>query len=142
MTTSPGIGTPSRHGRLVAPAVVGAVAVAGAVLLHLRDPHQAGSYGTCPFSAVTGLPCPGCGSLRAVNDLTDGDVVAAAGSNLLAVLLVAALAAAWLVWVVTITTGRPWRLPTPTAAWGWGLLALVVAFGVVRNLPVGAWLMP
>ena len=46
-----------------------------AVLLHLRDPHEQGSYGFCPFLALTGHPCPGLRGLRAVNDLTHGDVV-------------------------------------------------------------------
>ena len=66
-------------GQLVTAAVVGAAAVA----LHFRDPHSSGSWGICPLFAATGIYCPGCGGLRAVNDLTNADVVAAASSNLL-----------------------------------------------------------
>ena len=43
-----------------------------------------------PILAITGRPCPGCGGLRAVNDLTNGDVAGALSSNLMAVALVVA----------------------------------------------------
>ena len=44
---------------------------------------------------MTGAWCPGCGSLRAVNDLTHGDVLAAASSNLVLVLALPVLALLW-----------------------------------------------
>jgi len=31
----------------------------------------------CPFKAVTGLPCPGCGMTRAFLHLADGDIAGA-----------------------------------------------------------------
>ena len=42
-----------------------------------------------------GVYCPGCGGLRAVNDLTNGDLGAAASSNLLLVVLLP-VAVLWL----------------------------------------------
>ena len=48
---------------------------------------------------MTGAWCPGCGSLRAVNDLTHGDVLAAASSNLVFVLALPVLALLWVGWV-------------------------------------------
>ena len=48
------------------PVLVGAVGLGAVTLLHLHDPHSSGAYGFCPFLLVTGLPCPGCGGLRAV----------------------------------------------------------------------------
>ena len=47
----------------------------------------------CPFHAVTGLWCPLCGSLRGLELLGDGQVLAALGSNLL--LLVTLPVLAW-----------------------------------------------
>jgi len=38
----------------------------------------------CPFHALTGLPCPGCGTTRAALALARGDVAAALGWNPLA----------------------------------------------------------
>lgn len=126
----------------LAPAAVGAVGLAAAALLHLRDPHGAGSYGYCPFLAVTGLPCPGCGGLRAVNDLTRGDVVGALSSNALAVGLVVVLVVAWLLWVVRRAQGRRDRMIVVGGRTGAAVLVVMLVFGVFRLTPWGSWLAP
>lgn len=134
--------TVSRRSAMRAPA---AIAVAGAglfTLLRLRDPHGSGSYGFCPSLALTGLPCPGCGGLRAVNDLTHGDVAAAVSSNLIAVLLVAGFAVGWLAWTARRWRGRSGPALVLSARWGYAALAVLLLFGVVRNLPFGAALAP
>ena len=124
------------------PALVGAVGVAAAALLHFRDPHGTGSYGFCPFLALTGKPCPGCGGLRAVNDLTRGDFVGAISSNILVVMLVVTLGAAWTLWVLRRARGRRDQMIVLGANAGYATLGLLVAFGVARNTPWGAWLAP
>src|SRR3954454_6406872 len=85
----------SRRQRLTAPALLGAGVLGASVLLHVRDPHRGGSWGYCPWLLLTGTYCPGCGGLRAVNDLTDGGVAAGASSNLLFVLSIPLLVLAW-----------------------------------------------
>jgi hypothetical protein len=50
---------------MAAPAAVAAGALAAAALVHVVDPNDSGNYPTCPFLALTGRFCPGCGSLRA-----------------------------------------------------------------------------
>ena len=99
--------------------------------------------GACPWLLLTGTYCPGCGGLRAVNDLTHGDLVAAASSNLLLVGSLPLLRCWWVRRIVDSWRGvapPPRRAARPT---GWpGRLALTVAFSVVRNLPLGAWLAP
>ena len=122
-----------------------AIAVAGAglfALLRLHDPHGSGSYGFCPSLVLTGIPCPGCGGLRAVNDLTHGDVAAAVSSNVLAVALVAGLAVAWTVWAARRWRGQRVPMIALGARWGYVALAVLVVFGVVHNLPFGAALAP
>ncbi|MDN4163150.1 DUF2752 domain-containing protein [Nocardioides abyssi] len=128
--------------RLLAPGVTLGGLAAAALALRLRDPHEPGAWGVCP-SAALGLACPGCGGLRAVNDLTHGRWADAASSNLLlvALLLVLAVVGGW--WVLR---RRPdGRSPvSPRLARGatvtLGVVAL--AFTVLRNLPAGAWLAP
>ncbi len=112
----------------------------GVGLLATRDPHRHGSYGVCPLLALTGLFCPFCGGLRAVNDLTRGHFVAALSSNALLVLALPFVAV-----VVVLTLGSRWRdTPALTAPrWlRWAGFAVVVAFGVARNFPLGAALAP
>lgn len=124
------------------PLLVGIAGASAATLLHVRDPHGSGSYGFCPFLEVTGRPCPGCGGLRAVNDLTHGDLTGAIGSNVLAVALVAMLAVAWAVWLVRRARrddGPLLRVSDRSLA---VLLVVALVFGVVRNTQWGAGLAP
>lgn len=128
--------------RVKAPALVGAAGAGAAVLLRVRDPHTSGSYGFCPFLLLTGMPCPGCGGLRAMNDLSHGEFVSALSSNLLAVVLAAALAVGWTVWMVGAIRGaerRPVAISTRSQV---VVLAAFVVFGIVRNTPWGSWLAP
>ncbi|VXC00441.1 DUF2752 domain-containing protein [Aeromicrobium sp. 9AM] len=127
---------------LRAPALVGAAGLGEAVLLHLHDPHDSGSYGYCPFLQLTGKPCPGCGGLRAVNDLTRGDFIGAASSNVLAVALVAGLAVAWLLWFARRLRGKVDGMVTLSTNMGFVLIGVLVVFGILRNTPWGSWLAP
>lgn len=131
-----------RRRALSAPLGVAAVAVTAAAVLHFRDPHSAGSYGVCPMYALTGLWCPACGGLRAVNDLTNLDLGAAVSSNVLIVPFIAVLVIAWIGWTVRRWKGTRDRMivlrPTVTIV----VLGVLVAFTVVRNTPWGSWLAP
>jgi hypothetical protein len=131
--------------RVLAPVVLGAGVVAWTLALRLRDPHVAGSWASCPFLALTGLPCPVCGGLRAVNSLTNGDLGSALGSNLLVVVALPAAVVWWALWVRRATTGPGPGLsamPVPSPRTVWLGLAVVVAFGALRWLPAAAWLAP
>jgi len=123
------------------PLVAGGLTVAATVLLALRDPHTTGSYGVCPLYALTGLWCPACGGLRATHDLAHGDVAGAWSMNPLWVLAVPLVVALWGRLVVGRAQGRAVR---PAPAWlAWSTLAVILAFGILRNVPALApWLAP
>lgn len=131
----------TRSRRVAAPLATVAGLAATTLALHLRDPHESGSWGYCPTSLL-GFYCPGCGALRAVNDLTNGDLAAAASSN---VLLLLAMPVA--VFVLSRWTVDAWRgrLRGRTALSSWTVLSvgivLATVFTVARNLP-GSWLAP
>jgi hypothetical protein len=134
--------TATRGRRILGPALtIGGLGLA-TVALHVRDPHAHGSWGVCP-SAAMGIYCPGCGGLRAVNDLTNGQVGAAASSNLL--LLVAIPVVVFLLgrWALDAWTGRE-RDHDARLAMGLTavVLVLMAVFTVARNLPLGDWLAP
>lgn len=143
--------TPRTHDRwaaLRAPAVVAVAAAVGALAVHLRDPNVAGSWGPagiglCPFSAITGLWCPGCGGLRAIHALTKLDVVAALSSNVLVVALVVVVAGAWTRWVWRRWHDHPAaRMLVLSPRAGNVVLVTLAIFAVLRNLPFGAFLAP
>lgn len=132
----------SRSWRARWPLAVGAGVAATTVALRFRDPHVPGSWGRCPFSALVGVDCPGCGALRAVNDLTRLDVVGAVSSNAVLVALVPVLVVAWGAWLRRRWRGVPARtvVDARPALVGIGVGAVVlVSFAVFRNVPAGAW---
>lgn len=119
-------------GRRVVASVALLVVLLGLVYLVTHDPNVPGHYPPCPVFALTGLLCPGCGTLRALSALARGDVAIAWGHNPLTV-----LAVPWMVWG-TIGLGRyamrstpiRWHLPRWSA---WAMPAGLVVFTVVRN---------
>ena len=133
----------ARWSRVRGPALVAGAVLAASVLLHLRDPHRSGSWGYCPWLLLTGTYCPGCGGLRAVNDLTHGDVGAAASSNLLFVASIPVLVLWW-----ARTTADRWRGVVRRVGAGRHVLlassfaTVALAFWIARNTPSGAWLAP
>lgn len=111
-----------------------AVGGAAAAVLFLCDPMRVPIYPQCVFHGVTGLDCPGCGSLRGLHALLHGDLVAALHFNAFLVLSLPLLAGLGL-WFA----GRKRRAESSSKsrpAWLWVYLAAFVAFGIVRNLPV------
>jgi hypothetical protein len=133
---------PAGHpGRLTGPVGSVAAAAAAVAVIAVVDPNQPGRYPTCPFFALTGHWCPGCGTLRALHALTQGDLATAAGLNLLVLAGLPVLALTWLLWLRRSWTGAPRARPAPPALI-WVLAAGVLLFGLVRNLPFGAVLAP
>src|SRR5207245_10112823 len=63
--------------------IVGVAVSACFGLLYLFDPSQHAFYPRCQFHALTGLYCPGCGSLRAMHQLLLGHIPTAFHLNAL-----------------------------------------------------------
>ena len=116
--------------------------LAAAATLFAVDPNEPGHYPTCPFLATTGLYCPGCGALRGIHDLLHGDIAGALARNPMTVIAVPYLILAWVTWILR-KAGHPAPRSTSLPPWTiWLLLGVVVAFGVLRNLPGWDWLSP
>jgi hypothetical protein len=123
--------------RVESPLVSAVVLGAGALALQVRDPHRHGSWGLCPVRLLTGLDCPGCGTLRAVNDLGHGRLLDALHSNALFVGLLPVLAVGWVLWARRSWRGERLSARTVTAL-SVALGGLALAFAVFRNTPWGA----
>lgn len=113
-----------------------ALAAAGCAYVAVVDPNTSSLYPQCPFRALTGYDCPGCGLTRALHSALRGDFVQAASHNLLLV-VVAIVALVWFAWnAVRTRRGRApirFSLPPPATI---ALGVVVAAFWVVRNLPM------
>jgi len=112
-------------GRVIPLATLASMALVG--LYHL-DPEANGII-LCPYRALTGWACPGCGLTRAAHHVVRGDVATAWTYNPLvfvAVPLVVAFALTPRVMADPAATRWRTRL-------GWTGLALALAFWVWRN---------
>lgn len=128
----------ARH-RLAARAGPVGLAVAGAAVViyaaAVLPPADTPLYPKCVLHQLTGLHCPGCGTARAAHAALNGEVRQAVAYNPLVpvVLPVVGVALARSVW--TWAAGvplRPARRRWPMRL----LLVVVIAFGVLRNVPV------
>jgi hypothetical protein len=124
----------SRRDRLSASAVV-ALAAGGLSVVYLLDPGSSGLYPPCPFLALTGFYCPGCGTLRALHQLTLGHPVAALDLNPLMVLLLPFVAYFLASQAMLAVKGQPLRRFFVRPELIWALLGVVLAYGVLRNIP-------
>ncbi|MGE2691879.1 DUF2752 domain-containing protein [Mycolicibacterium pulveris] len=116
------------RGRLYTALGAGALAVGGLAYVGLADPHRPNFFfPACPFKALTGLDCPGCGGLRMTHDLLHGDLAAAAADNIFLLVGLPLL----LIWVLARRQlKRPvWNLPVVVV-----IIVTTLAWGVVRNL--------
>jgi hypothetical protein len=120
-----------------------AALIVGAAVLYFFNPAQFGFYPTCMFYKTTGLLCPGCGTLRATHQLLHGHIEAAFRFNALIVSSLPLVAWGCFRAARERAANKPalaWIRP----AWLWIGFAVLVLFGILRNLPGASryWLAP
>ena len=142
-------GPRSPAGRRVALAALTAAGSAALAVLYFKDPSDDAAGGfvahpwfpPCPFHAITGCYCPGCGSTRGLHLLLHGHLAAACRMNVLMVLCLPYLAYAYLAYSARVCfpqarwASSPRRPAKP--AWIWALLVVILLYWVLRNVP--AW---
>jgi hypothetical protein len=112
-----------------------ALIVAGiALLLFWLDPVQSGIFPPCPFRFLTGLKCPGCGTLRGLHQLLHGNPMASWRLNPLMVIMLPFLGYALISYTWRVFRGKPLSNITLPAFWTWLLLAVILVYWVVRNV--------
>ena len=116
--------------------LLGLAALPCLAMVYARNPEEQGIYPPCIFYALTGLHCPGCGTLRGVHQLLHGNLIAAFGYNPYTMLALPVIGYAFLSALLLSAYGK--RLPAVFIhpALIWGLLTAIIAFWVLRNVPV------
>lgn len=115
-----------------------------AAAMHFTGPDSLAWIPGCPFHELTGLFCPGCGSMRALDFLVAGRLSDSLRSNALLIpslgLVLAGLAAE----IVHPGRGLFTTGSIPSRMAGTGFLFAAILFTVLRNLPsgIGRWLIP
>lgn len=107
----------------------------GSALVWFFDPTRSSFFPVCPLFTLTGLACPGCGMTRAFHALFNGDLAGALGYN--ALIPFVALAFAFIVVSLISVAAKGKGLVRLSSAppYLFGVLVLLLTFGVLRNLP-------
>jgi len=127
---------------VAAPLGVLAAGAAGVAFVGLVSPYEAGHYPVCPFLALTGWYCPGCGGLRMTYELAHGRFAEAFSKNALVFLLLPAAGYLWGLWAVASWRGAPVRTGLGSRVAILALAGAILVFWVLRNLPFGQALAP
>lgn len=118
-------------------AAAGAVAIAGgSAAVAIFDPAKATFFPLCPLLTFTGLACPGCGLTRGFHELFNGRIIPALDFNLLLPVWAAIIGWVFVSLVLKSARGRGLTMWPTYPGFLWGFLVTLVAFGVLRNVPV------
>jgi hypothetical protein len=123
----------ARKHRLHVAAILGG-GIAAAYVLYAFNPVNSALYVPCPFHALTGLYCPGCGSLRTIHHLLHGHLQTAVGLNPLMVLSLPFLGYRFLSYAMVGIRGRSLSDVFVPALFIWMYLGVVLLFWVIRNI--------
>lgn len=123
----------TRYQRVKSLAFLG-TGIVGIYFLYSFNPASSTFYVPCPFHALTGLYCPGCGSLRAVHQILHGHVAAAFGLNPLMILSLPFLGYSFLSYCLIGIRGRSLPHVFVPALFIWIYLGVVLLFWIMRNI--------
>lgn len=109
-------------GKLAMPVAV-AVGIAVLLFLYFYNPQDIAFFPKCPFYALTGYKCPGCGTLRGIHSLLHLRFADAWSYNPLMVVSIPFL----LAMLAFPRFGR-------SAIVGWTVLAVILCYWLLRNV--------
>jgi hypothetical protein len=111
------------------------LSIAGAVYLFVFDPGRTGFFPPCVFRLITGMQCPGCGSTRALHEITHGHLKAAFMLNPLLLLASPFLIYAFLRYSTIVMRGGVPRKNALPAPYIYAIFFIVLGFWIFRNTP-------
>jgi len=107
-------------------------------VLRVFNPATVWFFPPCPFRALTGYLCPGCGTLRALHELLNGHLAAAFRLNPLMMLLMPYVGYSGASSALETAFGQALPRVFIRPAYIWMLLAIILLFWILRNIPLSA----
>jgi hypothetical protein len=132
---SEGFTLPSNNKLRILSGAYCALTVIGVASLAFLDPAETTFIPMCPCRLLTGLYCPGCGSLRAIHAMTRLRIDRALGYNPLLVFFVPLFIWFFAANLVTACWGPEKIKFSLPPAFAKSLLLIIVAYFVIRNIP-------
>lgn len=114
-----------------------------AAVLYAVNPGEGRGFVPCMVHMFTGLYCPGCGTARGIHALLHFDFYQALRFNPLSMLLLPFVLLYFAARAVDyVRTGQNHVDAHLNPKLLWGILAVALLFGILRNLPWFSWLAP
>jgi len=110
-------------------------------VLFVFNPANSGIFPPCPFHRLTGLYCPGCGSLRAVHQLLHGNLLTAFSLNPLLIFSLILLTFWFISYCVLAMGNRSLPMATIPSYGIWLILIIIVLFWILRNITLYPFVM-
>ncbi|OUL35915.1 hypothetical protein BV372_09335 [Nostoc sp. T09] len=125
-------------------AALSGIIVLAAIILYFFNPSNSPVYPPSPFRSLTGLYCPGCGTLRALHQLLHGHILKAFELNPLMMLAMPYLVYSYVCYSAPIIIGAKIPQIFIKPAWIWLVLKIILGYWVLRNIPFApfSWLAP
>ena len=109
--------------------------IGGGVALFFLNPSEHSFFPKCALYMATGFSCPGCGSTRALYQLTHGDVLEALRLNPGLMALITLGLTDYVRFVVSLIRGNPFQTLFGRLKLLGALMGVMLVYGVIRNLP-------
>lgn len=104
--------------------------------LYYFKPNNSKFYPSCPFYFLTGLYCPGCGTLRALHSLLQGEILQAMDYNILTVLFLPVFFYRFFLYGFRSFYNKE-HLPLSLSSYSiWIILGIIFLFWILRNIPL------
>jgi hypothetical protein len=100
------------------------------------NPSVSSFFPPCPFHKLTGLYCPGCGSLRALHQLLHGNISKSFNYNPLMILSLPFIIYSFLSYIIEEIIGKSLPKIFIPAFYIWILLVIILLFGILRNIRI------
>ena len=111
------------------------VIIGGATALFFLNPSEHSFFPKCSFYVATGFSCPGCGSTRALFNLTHGNLLEALRLNPGLMALITLGISDYVRFVVSVIRGNPFQTLFRRLKLLGALMVVMLVYGVIRNLP-------
>lgn len=111
------------------------ILLAGAVTLFFLDPSKHTFFPKCAFHMATGYSCPGCGSSRALYQLTHGNVLEALRLNPGIMFLLGMGVTDFGRYIRSVKLSEPFQTVFANVRLVIGLVVGMLLYAVARNLP-------
>ena len=109
--------------------------IAGTVALFFLDPTKHAFFPKCAFHMATGYSCPGCGSSRALHQLTHGNLLEAVRLNPGVMFLLGMGVTDFGRYIRSVKLSEPFHTLFANVRLVIGLVVGMLLYAVVRNLP-------